>query len=153
MASSAFPSVIAAIQTVATTALPLARVVRGRDVSNTPGDVVMIGVSNVDPVDWESAGRFQQTMQTYGGNRQEDGTVYGLVYTCDGGGDQTVALSNAFDLLAAIETAIRANEDLGLVPTFEYLVTEFQAGEVTESQDDRGANAVLSFAIDYRARI
>jgi hypothetical protein len=49
MASAAFPSVIAAIVSVATTAVAPVRVTRGRDTSNDPGDVVMVGVRDSRP--------------------------------------------------------------------------------------------------------
>ena len=65
MSSSAWPAVIAAVKSTATTALAPTRVIRGKDTSNDPTDVVMIGV--IDPEsDPADAGSFQQAMQTFG---------------------------------------------------------------------------------------
>jgi hypothetical protein len=144
MGTAAFPAVIAALVTVADTALPTVRVERSADVTNEESDVVIIGG---DP-----AGDFQQTMQTFGGNREEVGTVNGLIYARDGDGDQDITCVNAFDYLAAIEAAVRADKTLGLTQ-FDYVVAEFQAGEVTESPNDEGALTVITFGVTYKIRI
>lgn len=151
MPSAAFPSVIAAVFSTAEQAITDARVVRGRDISDDPGDVVMVGIQSIDIGDWDSAGSFQQSMQTFGGNRQELGSVNGLILARNGDSDQEAALSAAFDYLASLEAAVRADPTLGLA--FEYTKAEMQAGDVTESQNDDGAAAVVAFAISYDIRI
>lgn len=144
MATAAFPAVIAALFAVADAALPTTRVERSADVTNDETDVVVIGG---DP-----AGEFQQSMQTFGGNREEAGTVNGLIYARDGDGDQDVTCANAFDYLAAIEAAVRADKTLGLTQ-FDYVVAEFHAGEVVESPNDEGALTILAFDVSYKIRI
>lgn len=151
MATAAFPSVITAIFDVASADL-LTRVTRGRDTSNTSGDVVMVGVQDVESTGWESAGSFRQTMQSFGGNREEVGTVNGLVFANNGGGNQAAALETAFGYLATLEAAVRADKTLGLT-AFDYVVAEMRSGDVTESQNESGATAVVTFAIDYKIRI
>jgi hypothetical protein len=152
MASAAFPSVVAAVFSVASTAMGGVRVTRGRDISAEAGDVVMVGIQNMDESGYDSAGTFQQTMQTFGGNREEVGTVNGLVLAWDGDSDQDMACSTAFAHLAALEAAVRADPKLGLT-TFDYVLAEMQAGDVQESQDSDGASTTIAFAIAYKIRI
>jgi hypothetical protein len=152
VATAAFPSVIAGVMTFTAAALPTVRVVRGRDFSNDPSDVVMIGAQNIDAGGRESAGSFQQSMQTFGGAREESGTVNGLVMSRNGQADQDLACTTAFGYLAALEAAVRADKTLGLTG-FDYVVAEMQSGDVEESQNDEGAETVLAFTISYKIRI
>jgi hypothetical protein len=147
MASAAFPSVVTAIVSTAATALAPVRVVRGRDISNEPGDVVMVGTHDVE-ADQYDAGSFQQGKQTFGGGRMETGTVNGLVLAWNGQADQDLACSTAFDHLALLEAAVRADPTLGLT-AYDDVVAELQAGDVTESQSSEGATTALSFTIAY----
>jgi hypothetical protein len=71
----------------------------------------------------DSAGTFQQTMQTFGGNREEVGEVNGLIVAWNGQGDADAACSTAFGYLASIEAAVRADPTLGLT-AFDYVVAE-----------------------------
>jgi hypothetical protein len=118
--TAAFPSVIAAIVSMATLAVAPARVTRGRDISDDPADVVMVGVRDLE-ADPDSPGSFQQTMQTFGGNREEVGEVHGLIVAWNGQSDQDAACSTAFGYLAGIEAAVRARQDPGLTATFDYM--------------------------------
>lgn len=152
MASTAWPAVVAAVMTVAERVVTPAIVVRGRDTSDEPGDVVMVGLLDPEQTGWVSAGTFQQTMQTFGGNREEVGSVNGLAVAWNGDGDQDAACSTAFAYLASIEGAVRADPTLGLT-AFDYVVAELQAGDVMEAQSDLGAGAALSFTIAYKIRI
>lgn len=152
MASAAFPSVIAAVFTVATNAVVGTRVVRGRDLSQDYGDVVLIGRQDPEDDDWSSAGNFQQSMQTFGGGREEVGTVNGMVIAWNGDGNQDAANSAAFAHFALLETAVRADPKLGLT-SFDYVVSEIDSGDVRERQDDDGATAVLPFVISYKVSI
>lgn len=152
MASSAFPVVIGAVVTVARATVTGARVVRGRDISDGQDDVVMVGVRDAEASSFDSAGTFEQSMQSFGGNREEVGTVYGLVSSFDGGGNQDTALGRALDHLAGLEARVRADPTLGLT-SFEYVVAQMHSGDVAEAQTDLGAISVLSFSIDYKVRI
>lgn len=153
MSTSAWPSVIAAVQTTVTNALPTVQVVRGRDVNRGPGDVIMIGVQSVDPVGNEAAGTVTQGRQTFGGNREESGAVMGIIVATNTSLDQGTACNQAFTYLAAIENAIRADDTLGLT-AYEYLHSEFQSGSVSESQNTTdGARTAVTFTVYYTARI
>lgn len=149
MPTAAFPSVIRAVYSIAKAGLDPTHVVRSRDISGGSGDVVMIGRQSVDD---DTAGTFQQTMQTFGGNREEVGTVYGLVLAWNGDNDPDAALDVAFGYLAVLETAFRADKMLGLT-TFDYVVAEMRSGDVLESPNDAGVTVTLPFAIDYKIRI
>jgi hypothetical protein len=152
MTSAAFPTVIAAVVTTAAATLPGVRVTRGRDISQDPGDVVMIGVADPDRGDWEDAGAYQQTMQTFSGKREERGQVNCLAVAWNGNSDQAAALASAFTMIAALEASVATSPALG-VSSLEYLVAEMESGNVQESLNDEGANAALSFVITYQARI
>jgi len=152
MTSAAFPTVIAAVVTTATATLPGVKVVRGRDFTNDPGDLVMVGVSDPDPGDWESTGSYEQSPQTFGGKRLEEGQVNCLAMSRNGDDDQATALVALFALIAAFEASIATNPTLGLSSP-EMLNVGMESGSVSESLSDEGASAALSFVITYKARI
>jgi hypothetical protein len=152
MTSAAFPTVIAAVVTTATATLPGVRVVRGRDISEDPSNVVMIGVGDPDDTGWDDTGAYTQTMQTFSGKREERGQVNGLAVAWDGESDPTAALNAAFTMIAALEASVATSPALG-VSSLEYLVAEFESGGVQESLSADGASAALSFVITYQARI
>lgn len=160
MTSAAFPTVIAAVLATAETSLADdVRVIRGQDLSQDPGDVVMVGVQDYDattrgahPPIWDTPGSFEQQFQTFGGNRSEAGTVNGVVASRNGDSDIDAACSAVFDLIADLEAAVREDPSLG-VTTLGYLVCEMRAGDVRESLNSDGALAAISFTIQYKARI
>lgn len=152
MTSAAFPTVIAAVVTTATATLPGVRITRGRDLSEDPGNVVMVGVSDPNDADWDDAGGYTQVMQSFGGKREERGQVNGLVVAWDGGSDLAAAEAAAFTMIAALEASVATTPALG-VSSLDYLVAEFETGNVHEKPSTEGASAALSFAITYRARI
>lgn len=152
--AAAFPTVITAVLTTAQAATP-ERVVRGRDIvsSDPDHDAVMIGVARLDDSPgWDSAGSFTQEFQTFGGNRLETGTVNCLVLAWNGDSDQDAATTAAFAIFADIAAAIRATPTLGIT-TFDYMVAQVTSSDVTEAQNDDGANTVLPFVVSYEARI
>lgn len=150
--SAAWPTVVAAVFTTATATLPGVRVVRGRDNSDDPGDVVMIGVSDLEAAGWDDAGTHQQAMQTFGGKREELGSVNGIVVAHNGDGDLAAADAAVFAMIAALEASVATTPSLG-VSSLDYLVAEMQSGAVQELPSTQGANAALSFVVTYKARI
>lgn len=154
MATAAWPSVVAALVTTAKAAAPSVRVVRGRTLSDDPGNFVMVGVQSMDDSPgWESPGSFDQEFQAFGGSRLETGTVNGLAFSRNGAADQAVAEAAAFALIDALAAAVRTDPSLGIT-TFDYLVAQFHGGAVQESQNTNdGAVTALSFSISYEARI
>jgi hypothetical protein len=155
MASAAFPAVVSKVFSVSRTALPTLRVVRGVDITQDPGDVILIGIQGTEQaagLDWASTGSFEQTMQRFGGPRQETGTVNCLAQAWNGDGDQDAACATAFGYIAAIESAVRTDPTLGLTG-YDFIVAEMQGGDVMESQSQGGALAAVAFVITYRIGI
>lgn len=153
MASSAFPTIVAALYATAQSALPGVFVVRGRDFSMNPDDVVMIGVTALDDSPgWDSAGSFDQEFQTFAGARVETGAVHCVAYARNGASDQGAATAAAFALVDGLGAAIRADKTLG-VTALDYVVAQTVTGGVREQQNNEGAVTELSFAVKYEARI
>lgn len=155
MTSTAFPVVIAAVVTTATATLPGVRVVRGRDSTNDPSDVLMIGVADADADaggGWDSAGAYDQSPHTFGGKRLEEGRINCLAVSWSGTGDPAAALVAACALFAAFEASIATTPSLGLSSP-EMLNVGLESGTVQESAGDEGTSAALSFVVTYKARI
>lgn len=159
MTSAAYPTVVTALVSTATTALAsqiaagTMRVVRGYDLSADTSDVMMIGVPSLTSTSSISAGSFTQGVATMGTPRKRDetGSINGIVMARNGQGDQAAACTAAFGYFAALEAAIRTDPTLG-VNTFGRLVVGVNSGDVLEDQVN-GATTALSFTITYAARI
>jgi hypothetical protein len=155
MTSAAFPTVIAALTTAATTALTgqPARVVRGFDLSDDPSDVVLIGVPSLTDVNAIAVGTFSQAVAPMGTTRPRDetGSINCVVMARNGQGDQGASCAAAFAYLALIEASLRTDPKLG-VTTFPYLVAQMASGDVLEDQAD-GATTAIPFVVTYKARI
>lgn len=154
---AAWTSVVDALLVRAKAVVPTADVVRGHDVSEDTSDAVFIALGDLDDEDWTSAGTFRQSMQSFGGKREEVGSVNGLVYARDGGGNQATATDTALGYLAALEADVRADPTLGIPVgdghTYDYMVTEMDSGEIREIQANDGASTALPFVISYKTRI
>jgi hypothetical protein len=154
MTSAAYPTVHAALVTLATATLPSVRVVDGYDVSEDPGNIVQIGVPSLSSTTSISAGTFTQEMETFGrlvGGRLETGSINGVAMAWNGDGDQAAARSAAFGYIAAIGDALRTDPSMG-VTAFAELVAELSTGDVAEDKVD-GATTAISFTVAYKARI
>lgn len=161
MTSAAFPAVVAALCTVSTNALastPDVRVIRGRDISQDPGDSILIGVSSTDETagpdwGWASVGRFDQEMHRFHGPRLETGTVNCLARASSGDEDMGAVETRVFGYLASIEAALRADPTAGLTGYDVQVVVEFEGGDVMEAQDEAGVAVSVAFTISYRIGI
>lgn len=150
--SAAYPTVYAALVSTLTSALSgTVRVVDGYDVSNDPGDAVIVGVPSVSDTNAISAGSFTQQMMSFGGPRTEAGSINGVVLAWNGQGDQSAARTAAFTYLGLIEAALRADRTLG-VTTVNEVVAQFNSGDIAEDKVD-GATTAISFTVAYTARI
>src|SRR3982751_1387789 len=133
MTSAAFPTVIAAVFPTATSTLPTARVVRGRDISNNPGDVLMVGVADPDdPSGWDDAGTYEQSQHTFGGKRLEEGRVNCVAKPWNGNSAPSAAEAAVFAMIAALEASVATSPSLG-VSSFDFLEAEVESGMVRES--------------------
>lgn len=153
MTTAAYPTVYAALVATATTALPTVRVVDGYDVSEDPGDVLMIGVPSLTDTTAIAAGSFNQVIATMGTprSREETGTINGVVLAWNGDADSSAARLAAFAILGDLEDALRADPSLG-VTAFARTVAQLETGAVAEDKLD-GATCAISFTVIYAARI
>ena len=156
MTSAAYPTVYAALVTAIDNALTV-RVVDGYDISDDPGDVVMVGVPSLSSTTSIAAGSFSQVAATMGSTRTRDetGTINGVVMARNGDADATGAAADrtaAFGYVASIESALRTDPSLGLMPTFQRVVVQMSTGDVLEDKTD-GATCAISFTVAYVARI
>lgn len=159
MATAAYPTVVTALVTTASTALatPIAagtfRVVRGYDLSSDPSDVMLIGVPKLSDANAIAAGSITQEVGPMGTTRprDENGQIFGVVMARNGDGNQATACNAAFGYLASLETALRSDPKMG-VTSFSYLVTQLTVGDVFEDQVE-GATTAVEFTVAYKARI
>lgn len=87
--------------------------------------------------------------------RDEDANIACYVETRAGDKDMALRRGRAFELLAAVETALRATDAAPEAPTLNGTVlwSGLTAGSLIQEQGDKGALAGLVFTVAYRARI
>lgn len=153
MPSVAYPWVFKALLSAAEVALSDdLRVVDGYDISDDPGDVLMLGVPNLSDTSSISAGQFNQEQIGHGaaGNIRETGTINGIVMAWTGDVDANAARTACFGYLDSLSAAIRADRHLG-VSDFDLVVgTALTSGDVAEDKVD-GATCAVSFTVNYTA--
>lgn len=156
MPTSAIPDIIDALVSLADAALPdTVTVYDGFGVSDQAGDFLMVGVEDPDRNDAASSADTSQSAATMGTprNRNETGTVTCAALSSNGDGDQKAARDAVFAIAAAVASACRANPSLGLTG-YQSLVAEYGSDQrLMQNQFEDGAEAVLIFAVRFRARI
>ncbi|MER5892280.1 hypothetical protein [Streptomyces sp. NPDC001876] len=87
--------------------------------------------------------------------RDEDGSIACYAETRAGDKDMALRRDRAFELLAAVEAALRATDAAPEAPTLNGTVlwSGLTAGSLVQEQGPNGALAGLSFTVAYRARI
>jgi hypothetical protein len=87
--------------------------------------------------------------------RDEDFNVACYAETRTGDKDMALRRAKAFELLAAVEDALRATNEAPTAPTLSGTVqwAHLTAGSLVQEQSDGGALAGLSFTVTCRARI
>ena len=151
MAITAFPTVvdnlIAALR--AAPALSGVRVFDGIEIdSSYPGDFIVIGDDGSE--DGEvTAGSGNQSFLELGNLKQfEDASVNCMLASVSGGTSLTARRVRAFQLLSAIDTAIRADVSLGGACMYSTIDT----WQPSYRQTDAGAALIITFTVTYRAR-
>lgn len=158
MTDVAYPVVYSAFLAVAQSALSGSmRVTDGYDVSEDPSDVLMLGVPNLSDISSITSGNFRQRQVGHGaaGIVTEEGTVNGIVITWNGDASDAGALaarSAAFDRLADLNAAIRADRTLGVMDFDLVVGTAIASGDVAESKPN-GAECGVSFTFNYTAQL
>jgi hypothetical protein len=87
--------------------------------------------------------------------KDEDASIACYAETRAGDKDMGLRRTRAFELLAAVETALRATDAAPEAPTLNGTVlwSGLTAGSLLQEQGDTGALAGLVFTVAYRARI
>jgi hypothetical protein len=155
MAISVIPALIDALYEQATNALPDVLVKDGFGVTDDPGDVLMIGVDDPDSPSNASSASAEQAWPHTGIDLDRDETGY---ITCaatswngDGEAGQKAARDAVFAIADAVAALCRANPSLG-VDGLLWTSYGTQA-DLQQGQDSNGAIALLTFRIDYQARL
>lgn len=87
--------------------------------------------------------------------RNENATIACYAESRSGDKDWAIRRRKVFDLLGAVETALRAAASAPQAPTLDGTVlwSEVTAGSLDQIQSDTGPVAGLTFTVAYRARI
>ncbi|MER7814081.1 hypothetical protein [Streptomyces sp. NPDC096153] len=87
--------------------------------------------------------------------RDEDFTISCYAETRGGDKDMAVRRTRAFELVAAVETALRATDAAPEAPTLNGTVlwAHLTTGDLTQDQTTNGALAGVAFTVSCRARI
>lgn len=152
---SIVPSLIDALVTQATAALPAIRVYDGYGISSDPGDFLMIGVDDPDGPDPANTAAGQlafATMRTAPGTRDEQGELVCAALSWNGNADMKGARDAVQAIATAVDTFTRADPSLGLAPSLLWALVGSNY-DYSQQQDGEGAQALLVFRIGYRARI
>lgn len=152
MAVSAYPAVIDALIAGAIAALPNVRVYDGDEVTEDPGDFLMIGSNNTDDTGDVNAGEFRQAWANANHTaRDEEGEINCLSLSWNGDGNQKAARDAAFATCEAVAAMCRTNPSLGVA---SLLWTSFGTrGTPWQNHDENGAMCLVEFQIAFRARI
>lgn len=155
MATSAVPAAIDALLTILRAAPALADV----QVSDGPpiedqsaAELVAIGWTHEDALSAEAAQDFNSAGAR---TRDEDFSIAGWIDAWNGDDDITVCRDRAYELLAVIETAIRASGANPTAPTLNGAVlwAHLTRHALHQRDTDQGMKAGIAFTISCRARI
>ncbi|MEU7032731.1 hypothetical protein ABZ958_03470 [Streptomyces sp. NPDC046237] len=104
----------------------------------------------------EQAVEIQQEWAAAGARRRnEAGAIYCYIETRAGDKDMALRRVRAFEILAAVETALRATDTAPDAPTLNgsVLWAETTVGSLFQESSDTESLAGLNFTVAYRARI
>lgn len=154
-ATSRVPAVIDALLATAKNAAGLTDVLvlDGFGLTEEPGDFLMVGVDDPDRTDAAaSASSEQEWAHANHTDRDERGAITCAALSWNGDANQKAARDAAYAITAALEDSLRADPTLGGVDGL--LWTGFgQSSQLTQTQDDQGALALIVFTVAFRARI
>lgn len=154
MATSSVPRAIAAVVTILRAAPSLAdiEVIDGPPVDDqSMADQVFIG--------WAPDGEAAEFLQSFASagarTRDENLTITGWLESWTGDDDIAARRERAFELLAAVENALRATDPTPTAPTLGGAVqwSEVTRGVLRQSYTEQGAHVGIAFTVSCRARI
>lgn len=155
MATSAVPAAIDALLAIlqAAPALAEVRIIDGPpSVNFTEKQRVYVGWSPAA----DQAAEVQQDFASAGARRRDETfTIAGYVETRTGDKDMSVRRARAFEILAAVEIALRATDAEPEAPTLRGTVlwAHLTAAGLVQEQNSDGALAGLPFTVSCHARI
>lgn len=121
-------------------------VAHGKPLSDADADkIVAVGYSTAA----DGAGSYRHLEGQPDGMRAEQGTVVCEFATRNGDSDAEDASADAFTLVAALDTSIRADQKLGVLPVSS---TTDLSVDVASAQDTAGAVTRLIVSVNYFAR-
>lgn len=152
--TSVIPDVIDALIARAGDALPNHRIVDNYGALSDYGEMLMVGVEDVDVPGMEDSASSTQTAATIGKTRSRDevGTITCVAESWNGDADQKAARDNAFATVAAVEDLLRADPGLD-VPNCGYFRAQVTAHRLVQGSDGNGARALVIFDVGFAARI
>lgn len=156
MGTSQLPGLIDALVTRATTALAAypVLVTDGYAVTDDPSDFLMIGIEEPSIPAASFAGSSDQIWGPQGGRkRDENGAVWCAAYSENGDGVQKTARDAAYSYMAAVETLLRADPNMGLNTGGNFVAEMGDTQRLTQDQNSNGASALLIFNVKFFARI
>jgi len=157
MATSIVPALIDALFTQASAALPNVRVTDGFEVTTDPGpDKLMIGVDDGNSASAASSSDSSQEQATAGTprSRNQTGSINCWALSWTGNTTAKDARDAVYATQAAVENILRADPTLGIPrPNGQVLVIQLGDEHLTQDQTDDGAQALLTFTIQFEARI
>jgi len=157
MGTSQVPALIDALVSRATTALASTSclVIDGYGVDTDPADFLMIGIEEPTIPTAGFAGSSDQTTGPFGTTRprDENGSVWCAAYSWNGDSIQKTARDAAYSYMAAVETLLRADPNLGIAAGGNFVAQMGDTQRLTQNQDSNGADALLIFNVSFFARI
>ncbi|MFF4166873.1 hypothetical protein [Streptomyces sp. NPDC001741] len=155
MATSAVPAAIDALLAVlgAADAMSTVKLVDGPPGQNfTQKDLLYVGHSPAG----EQAAEMQQTFASAGARtRDEDASISCYIESRRGDTSIRDRRLRVFEILAVVETALRATNEDPAAPSLGNVVlwSDVTAGSLAQVQTESGALAGLVFTVHFRARI
>ena len=157
MATSVVFNLIDTLHTLSVAALPSVLVLDGMGVTDDPGDFLMIGVEDPDVDGFSDSAESQHTWAGRGNRaRDEVGSVSCCALSWNGdSGDaaQKAARDAAQAIVAAVETLVRTDPNLGAAVAGLQWVRFGERLVLRQIQTDTGAVALVYFQIAFQARL
>lgn len=157
MATSVVPSIIDALYTQATAALPDALVFDGFQLGEDPGpDILMIGIDDGQTSSAATTADSSQEQATAGTprSRNQTGSINCWALSWTGNATAKEARDAVYAIQAAVENLLRADPQLGIPrPNGQVLVIQIGDERLQQDQTEAGAEALLTFTVQFEARI
>jgi len=152
MAVSVIPALTSALYEATTDALPDTNVSLGKNVTDDPGDYLMIGLDDPDE-EWASFASATRTWETVGidADVREEGDIPCFAFSWNGDSDVAQARDAVFGIAEALGAVVRDNPNLGLIQVSWALYASDL--DCQYALDDDGVKMRLPLSIHFVALI